>query len=463
MSDITIVIDTKTRAGYDKFIQCKRLPKYKVVRNTIITDEKSFEYVFGSGATQDAIYSPHKIAFDYQEYVIKRALERERYAAFLDCGLGKTIIELIYSKSVVDACGGKALFVCPLTVMEDIQRECKKLYGFRMDNLRTEEFKNDFGIINYESRKDIDVRGVRSIVLDEASILKSGDGETSKWIMDISKNIRFRLSCSATPSPNDQTEYASQAVFLGISNTLKEFYSKFFVKDGTEWRMKDHAKDAFYDFLRSWACYIQSPSSIGFERGAELKNEPNYIIQDSYPIGDYYQAGTFISTGTDLATARKVFGVLRADKSQDRFNLAVESIYERRGIVWCSRNAEEDAFKSELGAKSINGSTPIEERVEIVDAFKSGQIKHIVSKPSVLGFGVNIQEAEANLFSGYTFSFEQFYQAIRRSHRYGRKGRLDVIVPVSEPERPVWEILQRKLATFKNDVAELQKRFFINT
>jgi len=113
-----------------------------------------------------------------------------------------------------------------------------------------------------------------------------------------------------------------------------------------------------------------------------------------------------------------------------------------------------------LKAIKINGSTPIEKRIEIIDSFKMGDIKHIVSKPSVLGFGVNIPQAEAHLYSGYTFSFEEFYQAIRRSHRYGRSGTLDVIVPVSSPERPVWNILNRKLKTFKNDVSELQSRFF---
>jgi superfamily II DNA or RNA helicase len=273
-------------------------------------------------------------------------------------------------------------------------------------------------------------------------------------------NVKFRLACSATPSPNDQTEYASHAVWLGMCATQKEFYSKFFVKDGTEWRMKSHAKDAFYDYLKSWACYIQSPSTLGFERGAELPSEPNYIIQESFTDQKYLAEGKFLSDSIDLKASRKIFGELRSDKSEGRFKLAIDSIRDRHAIIWCNRNVEEDVFTREINAVRVNGSTPVEKRVEIVDAFKRGQILHLVSKPSVLGFGVNIQEAEAHLYSGYTFSFEEFYQAVRRSHRYGRIGVLDVIVPVSEPERPVWDILRSKLATFKNDVAELQKRFF---
>lgn len=431
MSDeIRIVIDTKTLDGYNKFIQCKRLPRYKVIKNEIVTDKKSYAYVFGCADDRTVKHNAHKIEFDYQKYVVSKALERERYAAFLDCGLGKTIIELTYIHDVIKTIGGKGILWCPLSVLDDIQKECERLYGYRLSNLRYEEWKTDIAILNWESRKEINMRDVSVAVLDESSILKSGDGETCDYLTNMVSNVKFRLACSATPSPNDQTEYASHAVFLGISNTLKEFYSKFFVKDGTEWRMKEHAKDAFYDFLKSWACYIQSPSSIGFERGAELPEEPNYIIQKSYPSG-YFKEGTFLSSSIDLQHARKIFGALRMDKTQDRFKLAVDSIKNRHAIVWCSRNGEEDVFSKALNAPTINGSTPIEKRIDIVNDFRTGKIQHIVSKPSVLGFGVNIPQAEAQLYSGYTFSFEQFYQAVRRSHRYGRIGVLDVIVPVS--------------------------------
>jgi hypothetical protein len=460
VSTITIPIDTRTLDGYKMFVQCKRLPSYTVKKNFIETDELSYNYVFGEKARSIVEHKKHSIEFDYQSYVVSRALEREKYAAFLDCGLGKTIIELLFAHDVVNTIGGRALIWCPLSVMEDIQRECVRLYGYRMSNLRHSEWHTPVAILNYESMRPLDMRGVSAVVLDESSILKSGDGETCRYLTDHSINVRFRLACSATPSPNDQTEYASHAVWLGVSKSLKEFYSRFFVKDGTDWRMKAHAKDAFYDFLRAWCCYIQSPSSIGFERGAELCNEPNYIIQNSYPTAEYYQEGKFLAGSVDLAFSRKIFGQLRCDKQQDRFKLAVGSIADKRAIVWCSRNAEEESFRSVLKCPVINGATSIEKRIEIVDAFKTGEIRHIVSKPSVLGFGVNIQEAEAHLYSGYTFSFESFYQAIRRSHRYGRTGTLDVIVPVTEPEYPVWDLLQRKLNTFRRDVAELQSRFF---
>jgi hypothetical protein len=460
VSTITIPIDTNSIDGYNLFIKCKKLPRYDVIGNLIRTDEKSYNYVFNDKEIASLKHIKNPIEFDYQGYVVQRALEREKYAAFLDCGLGKTIIELMFIHDVINQFGGKGIFWCPLSVLEDVQRECLRLYGYRMSNLRKEEHKTDIAIINYESMRELNMKDVSAIVLDESSILKSGDGAIADYLTRNACNVKWRLDCSATPSPNDQTEYASHAVHLGICNTQKEFYSRFFVKDGTEWRMKNHAKGAFYDFLKSWACYIQSPSSIGFEQGAELKEDPEYIIQESYPDGDFFEEGKFLADTISMSGSSKIFTNLRCDKNQDRFKNAIESIENKQSIIWCNRNKEEELFAKELKATQINGNTPIEKRVEIIDAFKSGQIKHICSKPSVLGFGVNIQEAEAHLYSGYNFSFEEFYQAVRRSHRYGRKGRLKVYVPVSEPERPIWNILNRKLQTFKNDVIELQKRFF---
>jgi hypothetical protein len=321
MPDKSILIDTKTIDGYNLFLKCKKLPRYKIVGSSVITDEKSYQYVFGGKDIRTVKHLKHKIEFDYQSYVIERALQREKFAAFLDCGLGKTIIELVFAHSVINSIGGKGIIYCPLSVLEDIQRECNRLYGYRMSNLRHDEWKTDIAIINYEGMKPVDTKNVTVAVLDESGILKSGDGETCKYLTDSVKNVKFRMACSATPSPNDQTEYASHAVWLGISNTLKEFYSKFFVKDGTEWRMKAHAKDSFYDFLKSWACYIQSPSSLGFEIGAELPEEPNYIIQKTYPVG-YHNDGSFLASNIDLVHARKIFGDLRADKTQERFKAA---------------------------------------------------------------------------------------------------------------------------------------------
>ncbi len=371
-----------------------------------------------------------------------------------------TIINLSWAKNVSEHTKNKVLYMCPLSVVEDTQRECEKLYGFRMSNLKNESWKTDIAIMNYESRKEIHMKDVSGFVLDECSILKNGDSKTRQYLQEMVNGVRFRLAASATPAPNSKTEYATQAVWLGMASTLKEYYARYFLKDGTKWKLKGHAENAFYDNLASWACYLVSPSSLGFEQGAELKDEPEYNIIETMCDQKYLPEGSFLSKKVELKDSKRIFTELRTDKTQQRFKKSIEAVENEHSIVWCMRNEEERIYKNELKGVVINGQTPIEKRIEIVDSFRSGGIKHLITKPSVMGFGVNIPQAESHLYSGYDWSFERFYQAVRRSHRFGRVGRLKVHVPVSEAEVPVWNILNLKLKSFKEDVINLQNRFF---
>ena len=234
-SDIIVIeIDTKTYDGYETFIKCKNLPKYTISGNKVITDKLSFNYTFGGLDVNIPKHTPAKNEFDYQKYVVEKALERERYAAALECGLGKCRISLSFAHDVADYTKKKVLYICPLQVMEDTQRECDRVFGYRMSNLRNEPWKSDVALINYESLRQIDMKDVSGIVLDESSILKGSDSQTRKYLTDLASSVRFRLAASATPSPNDQTEYGTHAVWLGQASTLKEYYSRYFRKDGVK-------------------------------------------------------------------------------------------------------------------------------------------------------------------------------------------------------------------------------------
>lgn len=446
-----------TAEGYATFIRCKSLPSYRVVGRTVETDEASFRIVFGAGA-QSHLTSEDAHLFDYQKWVTNLALERQRFAVFMDCGLGKTAVEVAWAHAVARTVG-KVLFIAPLAVVEDIQRFTSKFYGYRMSNLRSEPWSTDVAIINTESRRDIDMHGVKGVVLDESSVLKSDTGETRKWVTELVKPCRYRLAASATPSPNELSEYATHAVWLGHATTLNEFYGQFFRKDGTEWRLKGHAREPFYRHLRSWCTYIQSPSTLGFtDCAAELRDPPIYheIATDA---PDYKPKDKLFQDSVSLGESREIFGAMRADRTQPRFTDAVASIEGKRAIIWCSRNAEEESFKRAIGGHVISGATPVEERVDLIDDFRAGRCSTLISKPSVLGFGVNLPEATDMLYSGYDFSFEKFYQAVRRAHRFGRDGRLTVHIPLTDIERPVWAGLQRKMRTFDADVQKLQSMF----
>ena len=230
MPDLIEIPITLDRAGYAKFIECKKLPRYEVKGQTVFTDEQSFNYVFHGGELDALKCKTDKaFLFDYQLDIVDRALHRKRYAPFLDCGLGKTRIELAWANSLSE----RVIYQCPLAVMADIQAEAETM-GIGVSNLRKGKWDEKIGLINFEAMREIDMRGVKGGVLDESSILKNGDGAIREYLTDLFSGLEYRMAASATPSPNDQSEYATHSMFLGYSASLKEFYSRFFRKEGTD-------------------------------------------------------------------------------------------------------------------------------------------------------------------------------------------------------------------------------------
>lgn len=460
MSEVRIAIPA-TVDGYATFIRCKKLPNYTVRGREVITDDISYAAIFGgevdgSGATAAA---PHLMPF--QADLVDRALRQRRFAIFADCGLGKTPMALAFAHAV--AMGGKVLILCPLAVRNQWHRECERFHGHRLVDLRNGETWDDgIAILNYESMRDIDMRGVRGIVLDESSILKNESGQTRDWLCSLSADIPFRLAVSATPAPNDHAEYASHAVFLGYARTAKEFYSQFFRKDGVNWILRGHAIGPFYRNLSTWSTYVYSPRALGYTETTEMGQEPEYVERwCKLPDGFSLDNGALFASAANGTDRSAVFGALRSMPGP-RLDAIAEALDGKRGIVWCSRNDEEQAVRRRLSGKVavINGAMPIEERVELVDAYRAGHIDHIVSKAAVLGFGVNIPECDDMVYSGFDWSFEKMYQAVRRSHRYGRVGRLRVTLPYTDPEAAVLRDLRIKVARFQQDVAEMQARFW---
>jgi hypothetical protein len=458
---IRIPINPSSLADYYKFLECKRLPRYEVQGHEIVTDADSYRIVFG-GQEGQVLQSECPHQYDYQQWVCNQALQKKRYAANMDCGLGKTLVVLEWGRQVA-ANRGKVLLLCPLAVMQEFFNDQKKFsIDVPLTNLRTSggTWSEGIGIMNYESLRDVDMRGVGGIAVDEASILKNGDGTTRNWLIGLSRGIEYRLLCSATPAPNEQAEYASQAVFLGMVSSSKEFYAKFFRKDGNDWILKNHARRPFYDFLKTYSCYIQNPLDLGFQQGGYLMDEPEYILLNCSDVGHFTSAKLF-SDQTGLNDLRQIERY-RWQKDTPRFEAVVEFATADRSIVWASRNEEEKAFHEAIpGSKVITGNTPIEQRVEYIDAFRDGQLDCLISKPKILGFGVNLQQANHHAYSGYDFSFEKVYQAIRRSHRNGRQGRLRVLFPAIPAELPVYDELSAKMKTFQTDVQELQRMFAV--
>jgi len=388
--------------------------------------------------------------FDFQKAIVKWACKRGRAAIFADTGMGKTAMQLVWANAVHEYTGSRVLIVAPLCVAYQTVDEASK-FDVRTPRFMREMDYNDTGIFvtNYEMLdkfEDAIKKGFfDGIVLDESSILKHQESKYRNKIIELSKNIPYRLSCTATPSPNDHMELASQSEFLGIMDA-NEMLAMFFTHDSGEtskWRLKGHAEDKFWEWMATWSIYIKKPSDIGF-------SDDNYIL----PELDI----EFISVETDLRAElyrdKKGMGLkgrnkARKDSMQLRVERAAEIANSIEGpvAVWCHLNDESAALTEKInGAVEVKGSDKIAIKESRLLGFSSGEHRAIVTKPKIAGFGMNWQHCCNTVFVGLNDSYEQLYQAIRRFYRFGQKNKVKVYLISSDVEGDIVENIKAKEA-----------------
>jgi hypothetical protein len=383
--------------------------------------------------------------YPWQAAIVRWALKKGRAAIFADCGLGKTFMQIAWA----DALRVPTLFLAPLCVAEQTVAEAEKLgiavhYAQDADQARGHRLV----ITNYERLEKFDLSVFKAVVLDESSILKAFDGKMRSALIAGFANTRYRLCCTATPSPNDITELANHAEFLGLQ-TRPEFLATWFINIQNDtngktkgWRMKRHAVEPLYRWMASWAVALRSPADLGYdEAGFRL---PPLRFHDAVlpvvgPIGD----GLFPEMG-----AKGLSGRLAARRTslEDRVS-TVASLVEQPGqwLLWCGLNTESEALARAIpGAVAVDGSDSYAEKVVAVQGFVAGQIRVLISKLKILGYGMNFQHCHQMAFVGISDSYEQYYQGIRRCWRYGQLSPVDVHIVVSEAERQVVENVRRK-------------------
>ncbi len=379
--------------------------------------------------------------YDWQQAIVKWALKKGRAAIFADCGLGKTFMQVSWANAI----GVPTLFLAPLCVAEQTVREAQKL-GISLKYARNDaEAQNaPLVITNYERLDAFDVSRFPAVVLDESSILKAFDGKTRTRLIKTFQQSTYRLCCTATPSPNDISELANHAEFLGLM-TRAEFLATWFVHDDAGWRMKRHAVKPFYRWLASWAMALRRPSDIGYEdAGFAL---PPLNIQERVVVTDeVYTGALFPEAGLKGISGRLT---ARRGSLDARIASTVELTSDgQQWLLWCGLNEEAAALaRSIQGAVNVEGSDSYGEKASAVERFVSGEIRVLVSKPRILGFGLNFQHCHQMAFVGLGDSYEQYYQAIRRVWRFGQKYPVDAWIVVSEAERLVVENVRRKEAT----------------
>ena len=401
---------------------------------------KTKEYHYENTGFDIDIADLNSNLFDFQKQIVKWALKKGRCALFLDTGLGKTICQLEFANQVCKKENGNALILAPLAVSRQTKSEGEK-FGIEVNICRTKsDVKDGINITNYEMLKHFNSDEFTCVVLDESSILKASLGKMSNEIIDIFRFTKYKLACTATPSPNDYTEFGNHCEFLNIMSRT-EMLATFFINDAKEgqWRMKRHAESKFWEWLASWAMVVKNPKDIGYpdDRYNLPKLNISHIIVDSKVT-----KGQLIpSVAKSLQERRQA----RKDSIIDRVNVVGNLIKDMDScLIWVDYNDESAYIKKSFNITEVKGADTDEHKENSMIGFANGDIKFLVSKPSICGFGMNFQKCHNMIFCGISDSYEKFYQAVRRCYRFGQENEVNVYVIISRRELSVLNNIKKK-------------------
>lgn len=397
----------------------------------------------------------HPMLFDFQKDIVKWALKKGRAALFTMTGTGKTIMQLEWARNVHIKTGNNVLIVAPLAVSHQTAREGKKLQT-EVKICRTgADVSNGLNITNYEMLHKFSASDFGAVVIDESGILKDYSSSTRNQLIDMFRFTPYRLACTATPAPNDYMELGNHAEFLGIMSR-PEMLSMFFVHDGgdtSQWRLKGHAEKRYWEWLASWSVVLTKPSDLGYEDGGfDLPNLAirNITVESNKPIDGML----FAMPATTLLERRQA----RRDSTDDRVKRCVDIVNSttERFLVWCDLNSESELLAKQInGAVEIRGSHDNDYKEKNMLSFANGDIRVLVSKPSICGHGMNFQVCHNMAFVGLSDSFEQYFQAVRRCWRFGQKHPVNVYIVTSELEGEVVKNIARKEEQAMRMIAEM--------
>ena len=375
----------------------------------------------------------------FQHDIVKWACNRGRAAIFAGTGLGKTFMQLAWAEQVADHTNRPVLILAPLAVSEQTIGEGRK---FGIDVCRVCQGVFRLEITNYEQLKNIDVSLFSGVVLDESSILKGFDGKLRKMITEAFKDTPYKLSCTATPSPNDLMEFGTQAEFLGIMSHL-EMLAMFFIHDGgdtSKWRLKGHGRAKFWEWLSTWAVVIRNPSDYGYDStGYDLPPIQYYehVVESGLTDGLLPWIAQSLS---ERNHARKVSVDERVRVTAD-----IANSIDGQCLIWCHLNDESEKLEAAInGAVQVYGSQKPQEKTNHLLGFASGDVQKLVTKPKIAGFGMNWQNCNHMIFTGLSDSFEQYYQAVRRCWRFGQDKTVHVHIVSADSEGAVVANIKQK-------------------
>lgn len=393
------------------------------------------------------------MAFDFQKFIIEKAVKKGRIANFADTGLGKTLIQLSIAKNIIQHTNKKVLILTPLAVAFQFILEAEKLGIDDIEYSKDGKHTNKIVLCNYERLHYFNSEDFVGVILDESSILKNFDGKIKSQVTAFVKKIPYRFLSTATPSPNDFIELGTSSEALGYMGYM-DMLTKFFKNNqnsvdstnrniGEKFYLKPHAEKDFFSWVNQWSIMVKMPSDLGFSNDRYVL--PKLILNTSVvknqsllDVNGQFQLFTPIAKSmTEVRHEQKQTEEKRCEK-------AIELSKDKTSVYWCNTNNESSILKnSDREAVEIIGSQSIERKEEILLAFANGEIKRIITKAKMTSFGLNWQHCNHSVFFP-TWSYEQYYQSIRRFWRFGQKNDVTIDLVVSDGQTRVLEALQQK-------------------
>ena len=412
----------------------------------------------------EAIWYPD-IGFDFQKEIISRACRKGRYGIFADTGLGKTLIQLSVAQNIIQKTNGRVIILTPLAVASQFLKEAEKIGVGDIEHSKDGKFTKKIILCNYERLHYFNPSDFEGIILDESSVLKNFDGKIKSHVTEFSKKIKYRFLSTATPAPNDYIELGTSSEVLGYLPYM-DMLERFFANNennvrpqdiGTKWYLKPHAKYDFFRWMNQWSLSISKPSDLGFsdekyilpeliENIFEVKNDSNWLVSNQYAM-----INIIAKTMSEVREEQK-------NTIQNRCEKAVELASEKTSVYWCNFN-DEGKLLAELdsGAVEISGSMSLEKKEEILTDFSGEKIKRLITKPKITSFGLNWQHCNHSVYFP-TWSYEQYYQSIRRFWRFGQTKPVTIDLVISDGQKRVIDTLLYKT----NKAAEFKKLIYNN-
>lgn len=419
----------------------------------------------------DPVWMPDR-AFDFQQEVISRTVRKGRIGLFADTGLGKTLMQLSFAYNVVMKTNRPVLILTPLAVAFQFLKEAEEIGIDDICHTRDGKFDKKIVVCNYERLHHLNPDDFEAVILDESSILKNFDGKIRDQVVAFIKRVRYRLLATATPSPNDFIELGNSSEALGYMGYM-DMLGKFFKNNqgsvdsnnrniGEKFYLKPHAERDFFAWVNQWSIMIKKPSDLGFsDKGYDLPalhtNKHMVFNREAWSING--QSALF-------AMPAKSMTEVRAEQKStvtERCERAIELASEKCSVYWCNLN-EESALLSELDptAVEIKGGMSIDKKEEILLAFAKGDITRLITKAKMTSMGLNWQHCNHTVYFP-TWSYEQFYQSIRRFWRFGQKREVTCEMVISEGQERVMQALEEKtqkaIALYANLVENANRDF----